>query len=124
MKKYKIFLGARNNKQNFAASKKTGCEVIPLDVTNINSIRDAINFSEPNIIIHAAATKFVDLSEKYPFIVSRSSILLTTDLLDSDRLYNLFSVKSNRKNQFLETILIMIRIAPIMAIYIRNVFLF
>ncbi len=65
--KYKVFLGARNNKQNFEAAKKTGCEVIPLDITNINSIKDAINYSETNIIIHAAATKFVDLSEKYPF---------------------------------------------------------
>ena len=79
-KKYKIFLGARNNKQNFAASKKTGCEVIPLDVTNINSIRDAINFSEPNIIIHAAATKFVDLSEKYPFECVDANVFGSTNV--------------------------------------------
>ena len=64
--KYKIFLGSRNNKQNFQASKITGCESLPLDVANIESVRDAIKITKPNIIIHAAATKFVDLSEKYP----------------------------------------------------------
>ena len=63
---YKIFLGSRNNKQNFQASKITGCESLPLDVANIESVRDAIKITKPDIIIHAAATKFVDLSEKYP----------------------------------------------------------
>jgi UDP-glucose 4-epimerase len=65
-KKFKIILAGRNNKQNFYAQKKTTCEVLPMDVANIESVRDAINYAKPNIIIHAAATKFVDLSEKYP----------------------------------------------------------
>ena len=63
---YKVILSGRNNKQNLFAQKFTGCDVIPLDVTNIESVRDAINEFKPDIIIHAAATKFVDLSEKYP----------------------------------------------------------
>lgn len=63
---YNIYIGSRNNKQNFQASKITGCESLPLDVSNIESVRDAIKYCNPNIIIHAAATKFVDLSEKYP----------------------------------------------------------
>lgn len=66
-KKFKVYLGARNNKQNFLAKNITGCEIIPMDVGNINSVNDALNFCKPNIVIHAAATKFVDLSEKYPF---------------------------------------------------------
>ena len=45
---------------------ETGCEVFPLDVANIDSVADAVNYVKPDIIIHAAATKFVDLSEKYP----------------------------------------------------------
>ncbi len=65
--KYKVILGARNNKQNLLASNETKCETVPLDITNINSIRDIINEYNPNIIIHAAATKFVDLSQKFPF---------------------------------------------------------
>ena len=65
-KKFKVILAGRNNKQNFFAKKKTACEVLPLDVSNIESVRDVINYAKPNIIIHAAATKFVDLSEKFP----------------------------------------------------------
>lgn len=64
--KFNVILGSRNNKQNFQARKITGCTVVPLDVSNIESIRDVVNEFKPNIIIHAAATKFVDLSEKYP----------------------------------------------------------
>jgi UDP-N-acetylglucosamine 4,6-dehydratase len=63
---YNIVLGSRNNKQNQLASKLTGCKSLPLDVANINSVKDVVTEIKPNIIIHAAATKFVDLSEKYP----------------------------------------------------------
>ena len=64
--KYEVFLGARNNKQNFMARDRTGCAVLPLDVTNIESVRDVFMETRPKIIIHAAATKFVDLAEQYP----------------------------------------------------------
>lgn len=63
---YEVYLGARNNKQNFNAKKITGVATIPLDVSNIESVRDTVRFLKPDIIIHAAATKFVDLSEKFP----------------------------------------------------------
>ena len=65
-KSYRVILGARNNKQNNKVAAYTGCEVVPMDVTNIESVRDVINEFKPSIIIHAAATKFVDLSEKFP----------------------------------------------------------
>ena len=64
--KYRIYLGSRNNLRNNLAMNETGCEVFPLDVANIDSVADAVNYVKPDIIIHAAATKFVDLSEKYP----------------------------------------------------------
>ena len=64
--KYNVVLAARNNKNNAYAGKVTGCSVLPLDVSNIESVRDVITEVKPHIIIHAAATKFVDLSEKYP----------------------------------------------------------
>jgi UDP-N-acetylglucosamine 4,6-dehydratase len=63
---YNVFLGSRNNKNNALASKLTGCPSIPLDVSKIESVRDVISEIKPDIIIHGAATKFVDLSEKYP----------------------------------------------------------
>jgi dTDP-4-dehydrorhamnose reductase len=39
---------------------------ITLDVTNIEAVRDVVNETQPDVIIHAAATKFVDLAEKQP----------------------------------------------------------
>ena len=64
--KYNVVLAARNNGHNAAAKSITGCEVIPLDVTNIESVRDVFTEISPEVVIHAAATKYVDLSEKYP----------------------------------------------------------
>lgn len=63
---YQIILTGRNNKQNLFAAKYTGCQVAPLDITNIESVRDVFVEFKPDIVIHAAATKFVDLAEKYP----------------------------------------------------------
>jgi len=64
--KYRVVLAGRNNKQNFKSKSFTGCEVIPMDVSSMESVRDAVVEYKPSIIIHAAATKFVDLSEKFP----------------------------------------------------------
>ncbi|GAC1419429.1 MAG: UDP-N-acetylglucosamine 4,6-dehydratase (inverting) [Flavisolibacter sp.] len=64
--KYRIILTGRNNKQNMNAQQFTGCEIAPMDIANIESVRDAFREYRPNIIIHAAATKFVDLAEKFP----------------------------------------------------------
>jgi UDP-N-acetylglucosamine 4,6-dehydratase len=79
-KKYTVILSGRNNKLNYIAKNKTQCEVVPLDVSNINSIRDAINYTKPDIIIHAAATKFVDLSEKFPFETIDSNVLGSSNI--------------------------------------------
>ncbi len=61
-----VVLTGRNNKQNFKAQSQTGCPVLPMDVASIESVRDAVVETRPDVIIHAAATKFVDLSEKQP----------------------------------------------------------
>ncbi|MFN3759510.1 MAG: polysaccharide biosynthesis protein [Algoriphagus aquaeductus] len=63
---YRVILTGRNNKQNLFASKYTGCQVAPMDISQIESVRDAFVEFRPDIVIHAAATKFVDLAEKYP----------------------------------------------------------
>ena len=64
--RYKVVLAARNNGNNQLAQVKTDCTVIPMDITNISSIYDAVNEFKPSRIIHAAATKYVDVSEQYP----------------------------------------------------------
>ena len=74
-KKNKIFLGSRNNGENYSASLETNTEFVPMDVANINSVRDAVMRIKPDTIIHAAATKFVDLSEKFPFECIDTNVL-------------------------------------------------
>jgi len=63
---YSVVLAGRNNSHNQAAQRFTGCTVMPLDVTNIESVRDVFVETRPQIVVHAAATKYVDLSERYP----------------------------------------------------------
>lgn len=63
---YEVILSGRDNKRNIMSHQFTGCQVIPIDIVNIESVRDAIVNIKPNIIIHAAATKFVDLAEFQP----------------------------------------------------------
>src|SRR2546425_7901440 len=64
--KYKVVLAGRNNKKNMDAQEFSGCLALPMDVTNIESIRDVFAEVGPNVVIHAAATKYVDLSERQP----------------------------------------------------------
>lgn len=64
---YDVTICGRNNTQNSFAQMITGCPAIPMDVSNFESVKDAVNAVKPDIIIHAAATKFVDISEKEPF---------------------------------------------------------
>src|SRR5947209_6084723 len=61
-----VYLTGRNNKQNMRAEHFTGCAVLPMDVSNIESVRDVFLEVKPEIVIHAAATKFVDLAERQP----------------------------------------------------------
>src|SRR5262249_6767131 len=65
-KDYRVVLTARNNKQNMQAQADTSCEVLPMDVASIESVRDVVNAIRPNMVIHAAATKFIDLAERQP----------------------------------------------------------
>jgi UDP-N-acetylglucosamine 4,6-dehydratase len=63
---FEVILASRNNGNNLHAEFVTKCKCIPLDITNINSVKDVFIEFKPNIVIHAAATKFVDISENYP----------------------------------------------------------
>jgi FlaA1/EpsC-like NDP-sugar epimerase len=63
---HEVVITGRNNKQLLLASNFSGCESLAMDVSNIESVRDITTQTLPEIIIHAAATKFVDISEKQP----------------------------------------------------------
>lgn len=64
--KYNVILSGRNNGQNRLVEETIGCPVLPMDVASIEAVRDTFAEVRPNIVIHAAATKFVDLSERQP----------------------------------------------------------
>lgn len=61
-----VFLSGRNNKQNAEAEEYTGCPVLPMDIAREEAVRDVVIECMPHIVIHAAATKYVDLAEKQP----------------------------------------------------------
>ncbi|KAA2239399.1 NAD-dependent epimerase/dehydratase family protein [Chitinophaga agrisoli] len=63
---YNIILCGRNSFFNDYARRTTGCQVLPLDILNQERLKEVINICKPDIIIHAAATKYVDLAEVYP----------------------------------------------------------
>lgn len=63
---HEVVLAARNHARNQDASALTGCAVAPLDVSNIESVRDVLHTYKPQTVIHAAASKFVDISERNP----------------------------------------------------------
>lgn len=61
-----VVLCGRNNAQNEYAQRMTGCEVVPADVASIDSLRDVFDRFRPTSVIHAAASKFVGIAEKFP----------------------------------------------------------
>lgn len=61
-----VILTGRNHDQNRAASDFTGCPVVPLDVTHVEAVRDVIAEVRPTLVIHAAASKYVDIAERQP----------------------------------------------------------
>ncbi len=63
---YEVVISGRSNKLNLLASQFSGCPVLAMDVSSIKSVRDIITQVQPAVIIHAAATKFVDIAEKQP----------------------------------------------------------
>jgi FlaA1/EpsC-like NDP-sugar epimerase len=64
--RYEVVLAGRNNAQNIAAQEATGCAVLPLDVARAESVRDLFAEARPEFVIHAAATKYVELAERHP----------------------------------------------------------
>lgn len=63
---HEIVISSRNQKQLLGAAYKLNVQSIPLDVSNYAATIEVFQRVKPEIVIHAAATKFVDLAEKYP----------------------------------------------------------
>ncbi len=89
-KKYKITLCSRNIENLRKVSNETNCNYYPLNINSIGSLIDAFNNVKPDIIIHCAATKFVDLSEKFSEECIETNVLGSINLL---RVAEIFKVK-------------------------------
>lgn len=63
---YDVTLCGRNGKQNALAAEFSGCMVRPMDVCRMESVRDVFAEIRPDVVIHAAATKYVDQAERQP----------------------------------------------------------
>jgi UDP-N-acetylglucosamine 4,6-dehydratase len=63
---HEVIISSRNQKQMLSAAHHLGVEAVPLDVSNCQSTIEIFQRLKPDIVVHAAATKFVDLAEKYP----------------------------------------------------------
>lgn len=63
-----VFLLSRNQKYLAEAANILGpnVKVYPGDVSNFNSINEAVLSIRPEIIVHGAATKFVGMAEQFP----------------------------------------------------------
>lgn len=64
--RFRVVLVGRNNERNQQAREATGCESLPMDVSHVESVRDIFTEVRPDVVVHAAATKYVDLSERQP----------------------------------------------------------
>lgn len=73
--RHDVVLAARNSKINLLAGDYTGCQVLPMDITRIESVRDAVIEARPHLIIHAAAMKYVDLAEQQPLDCTDVNVL-------------------------------------------------
>jgi len=65
-RKHKIYIASRNLEKGLAIEKKFNVNFVPLNISSYQDVEEVLFNIKPNIIIHAAASKFVDLSEKFP----------------------------------------------------------
>ena len=87
---YKIF-NVESNKNSFdifgTFHNNPVNEFEKIDITNIDSVKNVINKIKPNIIIHSAASKFVDISEKFASETVDTNIVGSKNLILSSRKY-------------------------------------
>lgn len=90
VKKYRITLCSRNIENLRKASSETKCDYYPLNINSIESLIDAFNNIKPDIVIHCAASKFVDLSERFAEECIETNVLGSINLF---RIAEMFKVK-------------------------------
>lgn len=80
-KKYKIFFTGRSIERCRNTNLDLKLNYHPCEISNLSSVIDCISIIKPDIIIHSAATKYVDLAEKFPLECVDTNILGTLNLI-------------------------------------------
>jgi len=80
-KKYKIFFTGRSIERCRNTNLDLKLNYYPCEISNLSSVIDCISIIKPDIIIHSAATKYVDLAEKFPLECVDTNILGTLNLI-------------------------------------------
>ena len=70
-----VILADKDEAQIQASSRSTGCPALRMEVTDLKSVRQAVLATRPDVIIHAAASKYVDRAEKDPLECSDVNVL-------------------------------------------------
>lgn len=94
-----VTLADRDDARNQAASRSTGLPSILMDVTDLKSVRQTVLATRPDVIIHAAASKFVDRAEKNPIECSNVNVIGSQNVARAAMEYDcglVVGVSSNR----------------------------
>ena len=85
--KYKIFICSRNLANGKNLERNLKVDFIPLNISNYSEVEEVLFNIKPNIIIHSAASKFVDISEKFASETVDTNIVGSKNLILSSRKY-------------------------------------
>lgn len=79
-KKYKIIFSGRSIERCRMANLALKLDYYPCEISNLKSVIDCITNVKPDIIVHSAATKYVDLAEKFPLECVDTNVVGTLNL--------------------------------------------
>jgi len=87
---YEIIALSRNQKNLFETYISLNKEITfyPCDISNLCELEKVFHKHQPEIVIHAAATKFVDWAELYPSECVLNNIIGSKNILDLSIKYN------------------------------------
>jgi len=86
-KKYKIFVCSRNLANGKTLERSLKVKFIPLNITNYSDVDEVFFNVKPDIVIHSAASKFVDISEKFVSETVDTNILGSKNIILCSRKY-------------------------------------
>ena len=86
-KNYKIFVCSRNLDNGINIRRNLNVEFIPLNISKYSDVDEVLFNVKPDVVIHAAASKFVDLSEKFVSETVDTNILGSKNVILCSRKY-------------------------------------